>query len=260
MNHLKTFRDLHYQHDLLHIGNVWNAQSAIIYEQQGYKALGTSSAAIADTLGYEDGEQMAFDELFYVVKSILRSISVPLTVDIEAGYGNGEGFENTVKNILHLAEAGVVGVNIEDSIVDNKMNRSIVDAYEFSQTLKCIKNDLQNKGCDIFLNIRTDSFLMGLDNPLKSSIARAEAYEQSGADGIFIPCVTSPKDIQPLVDSINIPINVMAMPNLPNFLKLRELGVKRVSSGPFIYNKVKSKLSVNLELINDNQSFNSLFL
>lgn len=256
MRKFQKFSSLHRQSGILSIGNVWDLQSALTFERMGYKAIGTSSAAIAGSLGYEDGEEISFEELLHVVALISKKASIPLTVDIEAGYSRD--IAQIINNITRLAEIGAVGVNLEDSVV-NSGDRKIVNSSEFSKTIETIKNTLTQKGIDIFLNIRTDFYLMGLNNSLEESISRAKLYEKSGADGIFVPCVRSAGDIKKLVDSVSIPINVMAMPELPVFAELELLGVKRISAGPFVYNKVNEVFNHILKDIETSQSFKPLF-
>jgi len=256
MNTFQEFKSLHEQNVPLHIGNVWDVSSAMMLENKNYKALGTSSAAIAMSLGYEDGEEMSFDELVQIVEAIITKTSLPLTVDIEGGYSRNS--EEISKNIMRLYELGVVGVNLEDSIVINE-KRQIVNATEFSETIKIIKNDLSEKRAKIFLNIRTDFFIMGLDNPLKETILRVMLYEAAGADGIFVPCVTDEEDIKEIVKNTALPLNVMTMPTLPSFQKLQQLGIKRISTGPFIYNKVSEYFNNMLETIDKRQSFKPIF-
>lgn len=256
MTIFQEFKMLHKQDILLCIGNVWDVNSAIMLENKGYKAIGTSSAAIAASLGYEDGENMSFEELFYIIRKIKAKTSLPLTVDLEAGYSRDSN--QISKNIISLSDLGVVGVNLEDSIVING-NRKIVDANEFSETIKLIKADLKEKGVEAFLNIRTDCFIMGLENALKQTIMRGALYEVAGADGLFVPCVTNEKHIRKIVESTSIPVNVMAMSNLPTFSNLQKLGVKRISSGPFLYNKINEYFGDILNDIGGCQSFNPIF-
>ncbi len=256
MNSFQEFKILHTHKVPLHIGNVWDANSAIMLENRGYKAIGTSSAAIAASLGYEDGEQISFDELFHVIKTIKDKTSLPLTVDLEAGYSRDPN--KICKNIISLNELGVVGVNLEDSIVI-RGNRQIVDGNEFSETIRFIKNHLVKKRIEVFLNIRTDFYIMDLENALKETMNRSKLYEKSGADGVFVPCLTDEKDIKKIVENTSIPVNVMAVPNLPIFSKLQQLGVKRVSSGPFFYNTVNKYFSDMLEAIDAHQSFSPVF-
>lgn len=256
MNAFQEFKKLHGQSDPLYIGNVWDVNSALLFEKMGYKAIGTSSAAIAASLGYKDGEVMSFDELLHVVETIKSRTSLPLTVDLEAGYSRDA--KEILKNIVQLCKLGVAGINLEDSVVDGG-NRRMVDAKEFSETIRFLKSRLLEEGFHIFFNIRTDFFVMGLDNPLKETIARVMLYEKSGADGIFVPCVTDENDIQKIVNSVSLPVNVMAMPNLPVFSTLQELGVKRVSMGPFFYNRMNEWFCHMVESVNEHQSFAPMF-
>src|SRR6187551_2268307 len=116
-NQFETFNALHHQREPLLIGNVWNAQSAKVFEKLNFKAIATSSAAVAETLGYADGEQMSFEEYMFVVKHIARAVPLPLSVDLESGYGLDAS--DVAENILKLSKAGAVGINIEDSILRN---------------------------------------------------------------------------------------------------------------------------------------------
>ena len=109
------FRGLHFQPEPVLVCNVWDVSSAIIAEKAGYKCIGTSSAAISRMLGYSDGEEMSFSELRDLVVKIKNRTIIPLTVDIEAGYGNTT--QEIYENIKKLEEIGVVGINIEDSVV-----------------------------------------------------------------------------------------------------------------------------------------------
>jgi 2-methylisocitrate lyase-like PEP mutase family enzyme len=256
MNTFQKFKNQHEQNNPLYIGNVWDVNSAVILENKNYKALGTSSAAIATSLGYDDGEEMSFNELVQVVKTIIARTSLPLTVDLEGGYSRNP--EQICKNIMQLNELGVVGVNLEDSVVIDG-ERQIVDATEYSNTIKVIKKLLTEEGIEIFINVRTDFYIMGLDNPLKATLLRSTLYEKAGADGIFVPCVTDEEDIKEIVSNISIPLNVMAMPTLPSSQNLQQLGVKRVSTGPFMYNKINEYFNNRLDAIHEYQSFDPMF-
>ncbi|WP_256937297.1 isocitrate lyase/phosphoenolpyruvate mutase family protein, partial [Enterobacter chuandaensis] len=128
-----NFAELHNQHEPLLIANVWDAASAVAAQEAGYQALGTSSAAIASMLGYEDGQGMPFNELFYVVTRIRAVSSLPLSVDMEAGYGDSA--EEIVTHLRRLAQTGVSGVNLEDSRVING-ERQLGDVSDFSCNLR----------------------------------------------------------------------------------------------------------------------------
>ena len=131
-----NFRNLHSKQEPILICNVWDASSAQVAEKIGYTAIGTSSGAIASMLGYSDGEEISYDELHYVVQRITNSTSLPLSVDLEAGYSRKPS--EVYKHIEKLVDLGVVGVNIEDSLVDG--NRSMVDASHFADLLSEVNN------------------------------------------------------------------------------------------------------------------------
>ena len=256
MTNFQKFIQLHQKETPLLLGNVWNVKSALLFEKAGYEAIGTSSAAIANSLGYEDGEEMSFTELLTIVKDITSKVTIPLTVDMEAGYSRD--VNEIINNIATLAKNGVVGINIEDSLTINKKG-IIQDANDFTKIIKKIKLHLLMNNIDIFLNVRTDSYILGLDNAKNETIKRIKLYENAGADGIFIPCITSTKEIQEIVESNTVPINIMAMPGLESFDKLEKAGVKRISMGPFIYTNLKNNLEEGIKTIKDEQSFKSLF-
>lgn len=234
------FRDLHYENDPLLIGNVWNVQSAKIFANAGFKAIATSSAAVAETLGYNDGEAMPFAEYLFIIKRLTGATGVPLSVDLEGGYGRKAS--QIVENISILSDAGVAGINIEDSVVTNG-KRTIINDLEFTELIADICSTLKVRGIDIFINVRSDVFLLGLDNQVEESIKRIKTYEATGADGLFFPCVIQRDDIKALTSQSKLPVNVMCMPDLPSFNELKALGVKRISMANFYNRKTYEGLS-----------------
>lgn len=250
------FKELHNQTKPLIIGNVWNVQSAKVCEKLDFQAIGTSSAAIAHSLGYEDGEQMPFSDLLFIVEKISKGVTLPLSVDIEFGYGNTATV--IANNIISLEKSGIVGINIEDSFFENGV-RKLKDSLQFSQLLKEVKNILAKQGISIFLNVRCDAFLINVPNALQIAMDRIKNYEQSGADGIFLPCITNESDISTIASQTKLPLNVMCMPELPNFETLEKLGVKRISMGNFLNNYAYTVLENLTTKILAEQSFNALF-
>ncbi len=111
----------------------------------------------------------------------------------------------------------------------------------------------------VFSNARTDAYITGLENPLEQSLSRAKCYESVGADGIFVPCITKMDDIKQLVNAVNIPLNVMCMPDLPNFALLEKIGVKCISMGPFLYNMLQDNMEKTIGNLIDEQSFAPMF-
>lgn len=257
MTNIQIFKELHAGENPLLLGNVWNVQSAKAYENLGYKALATSSSATAHSLGYEDGEQMSFDEYFYIVERILKSVSIPLTVDLEGGYGDNT--DEIVFNIKRLSEIGVVGINLEDSVVNDGV-RKLLDKDIFFEKLKKIVVELNKQNIDIFLNIRTDAFLLGIENPVDETLQRIKMFEEIGVSGIFTPCITSKNDIKTIVDSTNLPVNVMCVPELPNFETLKNLGVKRISSGNFLNGYIYRQLEEKAQEVLTKQDFSFIFI
>lgn len=251
-----TFQQLHQQDKSLLIGNVWDVASANIAEKLGFQALGTSSAAIAKAQGYEDGEQMSFEALLYVVKRICQNSSLPVTVDIESGYG--ESSNVVLDNIMQLASLGVVGINIEDSQVNQE--RSLINADTFAALITDIRTGLAQAGVSMFINVRTDTFILDHPNVLDETFKRMDLYTAAGADGIFIPCIEKESDIKQVLSKTSLPLNVMCMPNLPDFDTLNQWGVKRISMGNFVYEYMNTKLESTLKLILDKHSFSSIFI
>lgn len=252
---MEKFKKLHQQTMPLLLGNVWDASSAKCAQEAGYQAIGTSSAAVANLLGYEDGEQMPFSELAFMVQRIASASLLPLTVDIEAGYSQDP--KVIADHIQELAELGVVGINIEDSRVDE--TRSLTAKDEFSQLLSHVCQELKVRQIEMFINVRCDAFLLGLEDALEVAIERAKSYQETGADGLFFPCITKAQDIKALVATTPLPINVMSMPELPNFEVLADLGVKRISTGNFAYDAMYAGLGRQLSEIKKQGSYASLF-
>lgn len=239
--------------ECLVIGNVWDSLSAIIHEQAGFKALGTTSWGISNTLGYKDGQNISFDDLKNVVSQILKVINIPLSVDIEAGYS--EDNKEIVENILTLAKMGCSGVNLEDSIPNNGLK----DKDKFAILVREIKDALISNGFDNFyLNIRTDTYL-NLENPLEETKDRALLYQNSGADGIFIPCISTEEDIKEVLSVIDIPLNIMSIPNVTDIEKFKNIGVKRFSYGNAMSDCIISEIEKLTKAIISNNNTSCLY-
>ncbi len=255
MSNYNSFVRLHQADQPLVLGNAWDVNSARVMAKSGYNALGTSSAAVAHTLGYQDGEQVSFEELLFIVERIAANVDLPLTVDIEGGFGRDP--DQIVKNIEKLHRLGIIGVNLEDSVVTGE--RNILPTDEFAQVVKTISSQLKSKGIEVFLNIRTDTFLLPVPTPLEETLARLSVYEESGADGIFVPCMVKEEDINRLTNATKLPINVMCMPGLPSFDKLQALGVRRISMGNALHLQVTRSMKSFCQAILEDRSFHSLF-
>jgi 2-methylisocitrate lyase-like PEP mutase family enzyme len=255
MKSFETFLQLHEGPTPLLLGNIWDANSAIIFQRAGYKAIGTSSQAVAASLGYEDGEKMPFDTLLQLARRVAKSVDIPFTVDIEGGYSRSTA--GIIEHIEKLHDVGVVGINLEDTVVG--ASRTLQPIAAFQKTLSSVTDHLLRKNLKVFLNIRTDGFLMGLPTALTETLGRIRSYGEAGATGIFVPCITNVNDIRSVVNSTDLPINVMCMPSLPDFGELKALGVKRISIGPFVYSYIAKKAAEAVSKIVEDDNFSSLF-
>lgn len=250
-----NFFDLHHQASPLLIGNVWDAASAQVAHAGGMQALGTSSAAMSAVLGFPDGEGMPFDALLGMVRRIAAASPLPLSVDLEAGHADEAAA--IADHVRVLAELGVVGINLEDSHVLQGQRR-LDPAAAFADKLQAIRGALRTSGTTMFINVRTDPFLLGQADALSETLARGRQYQQAGADGFFVPGITRDDDIRAVVETIALPLNVMAMPGLPDFATLSHLGVKRISMGNWLHAKLQGTLQGLYAEIQAQGSFRSV--
>lgn len=252
----ETFNALHQSGDLFVLPNVWNAKSALVFQEKKFPAVATSSAAVANSLGYGDGEEMPFSDYLFVIKRILAGIQIPLTVDMEMGYGTS--VDAIYNNLMQLIELGVAGINIEDSVIQSS-GRVLKEAATFAQTIALVKNKLEAGNAKLFINIRCDTYILDVENKQQETINRLKLYETTGANGIFLPCICAEEDIAQAVHHTRLPLNVMCIPGIPGFDTLRKLGVKRVSMGPFLFNKVYDTAGQLAEAVVTAGNFSPIF-
>lgn len=243
MNTYEHFLGLHHQSAPLILANAWNVKSAQIIEKSGYQAIGTSSGAIADSLGYKDGEIIPFSELLYIISRIKTFTTIPLSVDLEGGYTHDLAILNN--NIQQLIDIGVVGINIEDAEGE--------DIY--LRKLTSIKNYLKKTNQQLFINARTDAFLLKLPSPLETVIRRAELYQDAGANGLFVTAVNDITIVKEIASSITLPLNVVGTPKFSAINDLAEIGVKRISMAAFLYRATYNNLESIAREILAEQSF-----
>lgn len=225
---MTSFHDLHAPGEFLTLPNAWDAASARIIESCGAKAIATSSAAAAWAHGYPDGNFLPPELLARAVERIARVISIPLSVDSEGGYSNDPA--TVAENVASFAQAGAVGINLEDGTE--------------SPDLLCRKIDAVKRATNVFVNARVDVLLRRLAPPeaaIEETLARAARYREAGADGIFVPMLTLADEIQTVARGIDpLPLNVLVLPALPPAAELRRLGVRRLSAGTSIAKAVNS--------------------
>jgi 2-methylisocitrate lyase-like PEP mutase family enzyme len=254
MSTFETFSQLHQNSTPFVLGNIWDVHSAKIFEANGYKAIGVSSQALSNSLGYDDGENLPFEILLQLAKRVVDVVRIPFSVDMEGGYSRS--ISVIIENINKLHDAGVVGINLEDTIAG--ATRQLQPVAEFQRILSAVAGHISRNNLQLFLNVRTDGFLLGMPTALDETLTRIKSYENAGANGIFVPCITNGNDIKAVVKATSLPINVMCMPNLPNFEELGALGVKRISMGPFLFNKVYDNAGKFAKAINDQKNFSSI--
>ncbi|PEJ57078.1 carboxyphosphonoenolpyruvate phosphonomutase [Bacillus sp. AFS002410] len=244
MNKIQQFKELHQSDELLFLGNAWDLLSALTLEKVGFKAIGTTSFGIANSIGLTDGEHIDFNRHLAIIKSIVDNVAIPVSADIEAGYG--KTIEIIVNNVLRTADIGVAGINIEDSL---KYEKGLSQIVQHSKLLEKMRTALDRHGFkDFFINARIDTFFQ-LENPLTETIERGKVYVESGASGIFVPGLINEEEILEVATTIQSPLNILSLPGLTNCNKLEKLGVKRFSFGNALSDKIIAYLESNIEQI-----------
>ncbi|HVU59099.1 MAG TPA: isocitrate lyase/phosphoenolpyruvate mutase family protein [Puia sp.] len=255
MDNYQRFVNLHQGTTPLLLANCWDVYSAKVMEAAGYPAVGFSSQALSIALGYEDGERLPFDLLVRMTKRVVSTINIPFTVDMEGGFSRN--IDQILANIDQIVDAGAIGINLEDTVPG--ATRELRPATDFAEIITAIVDHLSRMDKELFLNIRTDGFLLNMPDALSETLSRILAYEKAGAGGIFVPCITDRSDIEQVVNATTLPINVMAMPNLPDWSSLQRLGVRRISMGPFLFNKVHEHAAALAETVWQEKNLSPLF-
>jgi len=228
----ETFRDRHTDPEAgpLVLPNSWDAASTIVYEAAGFEAVGTSSAGIAAAMGAPDGEHLTRAEMLAVVDRIAHSVGVPVSADVEAGYGDTPAaIAETVRQTI---DAGTVGVNLEDGTDDR--DAPLLDTEVHSEKIRAAREAAEEAGIPLVINGRTDVFWRGVGDEadrVDRAVERANEYYHAGSDCLFVPGVSDPETIEALVDGLDGPLNVLGGPGSPPIPELGRLGVARVSVG-----------------------------
>ena len=226
----ELFRQMHHGPHVLVLANVWDVATARLVEVAGFKAIGTSSAAIAHSMGYPDDQRISRTEMLAVVERISKGVSLPVSADLEAGYGESlKEIEETTRGVIGT---GAVGLNFQDGTGDPARPLYEVDAQV--DKIRCIRKTANSLGVPVVINARTDVYLDKVGDPsthFDQAVRRANAYHKAGADCMFVPGVQSSPTIRHLVSAIDGPLNILAGPAAPSIGELRELGVARVSFG-----------------------------
>lgn len=227
----EAFHGLHRTGDPLVLFNAWDAATAKAIAKTS-PAIATSSGAVAAALGYADGENVPLDMLAGLVARITASVSVPVSIDLEAGYGDTP--EAATTSAVRILQAGAVGINIEDGLSGGK--RQLASPEQHAAKIKVVRHAAQQLGVRLFINARTDPFLLKYGSPaecLNEAARRAKIYADAGADGIFVPGLTDLALIERFVQLTSLPVNIMVTQGVPAIADLARVGVRRVSLGPW---------------------------
>ena len=264
--------ELHHGQEPLLLINAWDAASSVIVEQMGLPAVATTSAGLANALGYADGQHAPWPEVVAAIRRIVQSVRVPVTADIESGFAGTAG--QLRQSMMQVIEAGVVGINLED-LQPGSRQAELFALEDQVQRIQAVRKCGDELGVRLVINARTDAYWQkgtAPDTAMKHTLERGRAYLDAGADCIFIPGLRDAEKIRTLVDRWKAPINILAGPGVPSIQELTKLGVKRVSfgSGPMraamgllrkIAAEAKSKgtYSAMIELAVPYEELNALF-
>ncbi|PKB16714.1 isocitrate lyase/phosphoenolpyruvate mutase family protein [Flavobacterium sp. 5] len=258
----EKFLKFHQEKEILVLLNSWDISSSKIVEASGYKAIATTSMGIAASLGYPDCQIIQLSEMMQSITGIVNNVQAPVTVDIEAGYGNN--LNEIIDSVKMIIETGIVGINIEDSI---NLSPNLIDELEFCERISAIRALSDSMGFHLVINARTDSFCTSTASPeekLAEAIKRGNKYKEAGADCIFVQPVWERDTIATLVKEINAPINILANPGIgagilpPSVSELQDLGVARLSLGSGVMKATLALIKKVADELADKGTYNIL--
>ena len=223
----EAFHRLHAPGELLVLPNAWDAASARLMESLEASAIATTSAGVCWAHGFADGTAIPLGVLAAAVAEIVQVTSLPVSVDIEAGYSAEP--RQVAETVSTLIDAGAVGINLEDGREPPELLAAKITA---------VKQAAERAGVDLFVNARTDVYLVKLTRPesaLEETIARAKRYASAGCDGLFVPGLHEASAIRAVVGAVQLPLNLLVLPQLPTVAELRDCGVRRLSAGSRVF-------------------------
>jgi 2-methylisocitrate lyase-like PEP mutase family enzyme len=254
----EQFRKLHHGSRLLFLPNAWDVVSARILEECGHPAIATSSAAVAFSLGYPDGQRISRDEMLEVCGRIARAVDVPVTADLEAGYGTT--VKDMVETVKAAIAAGIIGMNFEDVTGDDES--SFVNLPLQVEKIRAICEAAKSLGVPFVLNARTDIYLMPIGpeaTRFERTVERLRAYRDAGASCLFAPGVYDRETIAKLVKAIEAPLNILANPACPPMAELEKIGVARVSVGSGLMRAAMGVVQRVAKEMLEKRSFETMF-
>ncbi len=226
----RQFLELHHGPKILVLPNAWDVASARLFEDAGFPAIATTSAGVANSLGYADGQKIPREEMLAAVRRIAEAVEVPVTADMEAGFGSTP--EEVAGTAQAVIAAGAVGMNLEDG-AEGKPD-SLADVNLQKEIIQAVLEVIEGAGVPFVLNARTDIFLYGIgpaETRMARTIERLNAYRAAGAQSLFAPGVKDEETIAQLAREVAGPLNILATVGSPPVAELQRLGVARVSVG-----------------------------
>jgi len=212
--------------------NAWDAASARIFEEAGFSAIGTTSAGIAYAEGYQDAEQIDRNAMVRAIAKIVKAVAVPVSADIEGGYGPRPA--DVAQTVAEVLDAGAVGINLEDSAHDGG-SAALLGVDEQCERIAAARDAAGRRGVPLVINARTDTFLLslgaGVDERIAATVDRGAQYLVAGADLVFVPLLVDPSIVKRIVSQLRAPISLMALPGAPPADELFAAGAVRVSIG-----------------------------
>jgi 2-methylisocitrate lyase-like PEP mutase family enzyme len=225
-----AFRSLHRRGDPVVLVNAWDAVSARIIEELGFPAIATTSAGIAWLEGFADGERISRERMLEGVRRVVQAVDVPVTADLERGYG--PTVRDAVETARGAIDAGAVGMNFEDW---DATHETVFDLDEQTLRIAAIRKAADEAGIPFVINARTDVFLEDVGDSdgwrIEEATRRGKRFLEAGADCVFVPGVVDERTIALLVKAIPGPVNVLTGASSPSVARLAELGVARISVG-----------------------------
>ncbi len=229
-NKAETFLGLHSGAKVLLLPNVWDVASARIVEESGFPAIATSSAGVAFSLGYPDGQKIPKEEMFAAVARIAAAVNVPVTADVESGYGPRP--EDAAQTARAVIAAGAVGMNLEDSPGDP--GHPLADLSLQLEKIRAVREAASRLNGPLVLNARTDVYLLEVGDPAgryDEAVRRLSAFRDAGVDCVFVPDLNDAATIGRMIAELGCPVNILAGPKTPSVPELSKLGVARISLG-----------------------------
>ncbi len=251
------FRLRHRGIGVLLLPNAWDVVSARIFEEAGFTAIATTSAGIAFSLGYPDGQRISREEMIARIARIVRAVKLPVTADLEWGFGSTP--EEVARTTREVIEAGAVGMNLEDA--SGRADQPLLPLEQAVEKIKAVRETAAQMRVPMVVNARTDVNLLEGGNPdadYRETVRRLNAFRDAGADCVFAPGIKDAETIGRLVREVACPLNVLAMPGTPPISELEKLGVARVSVGSGFIRATLSSLRAMAEELKTSGTYSAL--